>query len=620
MGSGRVLGGAVGEGARGVPSLVMVFVMCWSLAVGACAAQKSGGSYSEDPIKAGNKALEEMRLADAQAAFEDAEARGYQVPRAKLGLAEVMVRSGRSDEAERLYREALSAQERESGKVFTEAHAGLGILLIDAGRWDEGMAEIRIARKQDSGYWPAIYGEARLYIRDRKWEEAEKLLKNGAKRKGVSQGEDLYHRGWALYYLETDLTEAEKEALSAFYLNPENPVHGELVAEVYGKRNLPALAIAACEEVLQTPGITPTASFIHFTGTLYQKVGRYNEARDLYLRAVSIDSTYAPVLKDLAGLLQLAKQYDTASQTYMRYLERDPDDLGALVGLSGSLYEGGRYTQSLATAEKAMGLDSTRTDVRLAYARAAIRNRDRTIRARGAYVFGELPDTLHWQPKDRVLLATYQIENGALEEARRNLEAVIAADSTYADAYFQTGLLAMKTGNGEAAVENFDKAIRYDPKVALYHLNAGVAHFQGKRIDKAIRSFRESIELDPKFVIGRTLLGQALIAVDSLGAAEAEYKKALRIEPKNGTALRGLGYCQLKRADYQGAVGTYASATEADPKNADGWVGLGQAYLALGNVTEAGKALRQAESIDPNNASLKASWELLNRARRSAGG
>jgi Tfp pilus assembly protein PilF len=111
-----------------------------------------------------------------------------------------------------------------------------------------------------------------------------------------------------------------------------------------------------------------------------------------------------------------------------------------------------------------------------------------------------------------------------------------------------------------------------------------------------------------------------LLAVDSLPAAEAQYKRALGIEPKNGTALRGLGYCCLKRADYQCAGSAYKSATEADPRNADGWVGLAQSYLAVGNVTGAGEALRQAESIDPNNASLKASWELLNRARRSAGG
>lgn len=604
-----------GARSRAVPSFFAALIV-GCLAVVAFAAQKT-----DDPIRTGEKALVEMRLADAKTAFEEAVANNNQVPKAKYGLAEVMLRSGRMEDAEQFYREALDAQAKEGSKPFPEAHAGLGLLLIDAGRWDEGEAEIREARRQNSDYWPAVYGEARLLMRDRKWDAAEKLLNQGAKKKGVSEGEDLFHRGWAFYFLGTnDLSEAETEALSAFHLNPANPVHGRLVAVVYEKRNVPALAIAACEEVLQNPGVTPTASFVHFLGTLYQKVGRYNDARDSYLRAVAIDSTYTPVLKDLAGLLQLAKQYDKSSQIFMRFIERQPDDVEARVGLVGSLFEGGRYAQALSAAEEVMAIDSTRTDVRLAYGRAALKSRDRSIRSRGAALFETLPDTLHWTSKDRVLWASYQIETNALEDARRNLGQVVASDSTNAEAYFQLGLVSLKGGNADEAVENFDKAIGLDPNVPLYHLNVGVAYFQNKRFEKAIPAFRRAIGLDPRFVVGHTLLGQALIAVDSLSAAEAQYKKALGVEAKNATALRGLGYCYLKRSSYQEAANVYKSATEADPKNADAWVGLAQSYLGLGNVSGAETALRQAQSIDPNNASLRASWDAVNRARRGAGG
>jgi tetratricopeptide (TPR) repeat protein len=605
---------------RGARSPVAPSVLI-ALAIGCAAVLALAAQKGDDPIRAGNKALDEMRLEDAKVAFEEAVASNIQVPKAKWGLAEVMARSGRLDDAERLYREALDAQAKEGDKPFPEAHAGLGLLLVDTGKWDEGAAEIKKARAQGPDYWPAIYGEARILLRDHKWDAAEKLLNEGSKKKGVAQGEDLFHRGWAIYYMGTnDLTEAETEALSAFHLNPANPVHGKLVAEVYERRNVPALAIAACEEVMNTAGVTPTASFVHFMGTLYQKVGRYNEARDSYLKAVSIDSTYTPVLKDLAGLFQLAKQYDKSAQIYMRYVEKEPGDVEAMVGLAGSLYDGGRYAQALNAAEKAMALDSTRTDVRLAYGRAALKSRERAMRDRGAAMFQALPDTLHWKPKDKVLLASYQIETNALEDARRNLNEVVAADSTNAEAYFQLGLVALKSNRAEEAVGYFDKAILRDPNVPLYHLNVGVAYFQTKQFDKAIPAIRRSIALDPKFVIGRTLLGQALIAVDSLSAAETQYKRALEVEPKNATALRGLGYCYLKRSAYQEAAGVYKSATEADPKNADAWVGLAQAYIGVGNVSGAEGALHQAQSIDPNNASLRASWDALNRARRGTGG
>jgi tetratricopeptide (TPR) repeat protein len=598
-------------------SLAVLAVGLWAASAGA----RASYSYSEDPIRGGTKALEESRLADAKSLFEQALANSYQVPKAKFGLGEVAARSGILEQAERYYREAIEAQTKEGGKPFAEAHAGLGLVLIDTDRWDEGAKEIHEAYRLDSGYWPAIYGEARLLLQKHKWDDAEVLLNKGAKRKGVGQGEDLFHHGWALYYLGTnELTMAETEALSAFHMNPSYPRHGRLVAEIYERRNVPALAIAACEEVLQTPGVAPTASFVHFMGTLYQKAGRYNEARDSYVRAVEIDSTYVPVYKDWGGLMVLAKQYDRAAQIYLRYLEHEPGDIEALVGLSGALYEGGRYTQALETADKAMALDSSRTDVLIAYARAAIKSRDRSMRDRGARLYSELPDTMTWKSKDRVLLASYQIETNNKESALKTLLDVVATDSTYADAYFQLGLLSLKANSPQEASGYFEKAIRFDPKSALYHLNEGVAQMQLKRLDKAIPELRKSVTLDPRMVSGYTLLGQALIAADSIRVAEAYYKKAIELEPANPAGLRGLGYCYLKRGAFQEALGIYKTATETEPKNADAWVGLGQSHLGLGNIPGAEAALRQAQAIDPNNASLQGSWELLKKARLQAGG
>jgi len=578
-------------------------------------AQKSY-RYEDDPIRAGNKALEEMRLDDARAKFQEAIASSYQLPKAKFGMAEVMARTGRLEEAENLYRDALDMSKRAGEKGFAEAHAGLGILLIDAEKWAEGAEHIATARKQNGGYWPAIYGEARVFIRDKKLDKAKAQLDYGASRRGAGQGEDLYHRGLAFYYLASnDLKAAETEALNALHLNPADPRHGKLVAYVYEKRNVPALAINACEEVLRTPGFVPTASFVHYVGTLYQKAERYNDARDRYVRAVELDSTYAPVLKDLAGLLSLAEQYDQASKVYLRYVALEPNDVDAKVGLTESLTEAGRYRQALDAANQAMEADSSRWDVRLAYARAAIRSRDKGLQARAAQMYAALPDSAQLKAPDFALLAAQQIEAKQLDEGRRNLNRALALDSTYAEAYFQYGLLCFKNNHPDSAIVYFNSAIRHDPKVPLYFLNVGVAQFQLKHMDKAIPAFRSALALDPKLVIGHVLLGQALVSVDSLPAARASYERAIAIDPNNAKALRGLGFVHLRNAAFEDAAGAYKSATTAEPKNADGWAGLGQAYLGQRNLDEAESAFRKAQAIDPNNAALKRGMELLNKAR-----
>lgn len=575
-------------------------------------------TYETDPIRVGTKALEKNDLAAAKAAFEEAVAASHELPKAKVGLAEVATRTGRFEEAENLYREALDIQGREGGKGLPEAEAGLGILQIDTERWDEGGEHITKAYKQNSGYWPAIYGQARIEIRAKKWDKAKSFLDWGASRKGVGQGEDLYHRGMAIYYMgRNDLISAEKEALTALNMNPTDPRHGVLVAQVYERRNVPASAIAACEDVLRQPGVEPTASFIHFLGTLYQKAGRYNDARDQYVKAMDMDSTYAPALKDLGGLFELAKQHDNASKVYLRYIELEPDDVEAYVGLTESLGESGRFAQAMQTAHKAMELDSTRADVRLVYARTALRNRDKTLRSRGADAYASLPDSVQLGAEDLVLLASYEIDNGRLAEAKARLDAAVMADSAYADAYFQRGLLSFKTNSPDSAIMNFQEAIQHDPKVALYHLNLGVAYFQANQLDLAKPALRKAIALDKRPVMGRVLLGQALVSSDSLEAAEAEYQKALAMDPKNARALRGLGFTYLRSQSYDKAADTYKAAADADPRSADAWAGLGQSYLGLGDLANAEDAFSKAQSLDPSNPSLKRGRDLLNKMKKS---
>jgi tetratricopeptide (TPR) repeat protein len=587
------------------------------LSLSATAHAQKSYRYEDDPIRAGSKALEENRLDDARAKFSEAVAASYQLPKAKWGLAEVDARTGRLTQAEALFREALDLSRRAGEKGFAEAHAGLGIILADHEKWAEAAEHISVARKQNGGYWPAIYGEARVLINEKKLDKAKSQLDFGASRRGVGQGEDLYHRGLAIYYIaKNDLKSAETEALGALHLNPSDPRHGKLVATVYEKRNVPALAINACEEVLRTPGFTPTASFLHYTGTLYQKGERYNEAREKYVKAVELDSTYTPVLKDLAGLLALASQYDNAAKVYLRYVTLEPDDVQARVGLAEALSESGRTKQALEAANAAMAMDSTRSDVRLAYARAAIRSRDKNQQARAASIYTSLsPDSVKLTASDYALLGAQQIDAQQLELGRQNLNKAAELDSTNAETQFQIGMMHFKAQHPDSAITYFRSAIRKDPKKPLYFLNLGVAHLQLRQYDKSIPAFRSSIALDNKLPIGHVLLGQALVSVDSLEAGQAAYQKALDIDPANGKALRGIGFIHLRNSAFDEAASAYKMSTAAEPRNADGWAGLGQAYLGMRNLEEAEDAFRKAQAIDPNNATLKRGMETLNRAR-----
>ncbi len=576
-------------------------------------------ALDEDPIRLGEKALEQGRLADARVSFLEAVAHDYQVPRAKYGLAQVAVREGRYDDAEPLFREALARKQQEDKADYPEARAGLGLLLLRYGRDQEAAQEFDKALQGDSRLWQARYGQARLLLAQQHWEEAKKLLDQGAQLKGAAEGEDEYHFGMALYWLgKNSLPEAEKEALLALHLNAWDPDYGTLVGRVYEKRNAPTLAIDAFEKALQSPGMIPSAPMLCSLGALYQKVGRYNEARDRYLRAVAVDSTYAPALKDLADLFRLAKQYDRAARTYLRYITLEHDDVEALLGLAESCIEIRQYEQAVEAARAAMALDDSRTDVRLAFARSGIRSREIATRAEAARVYANLPAGTDLQAQDYVALADYQTETKQYPQARQSLDRALALDPQQANAYFQQGVIDLEMGQPQAAITHLEKAIDLKSDSPVYYLDLGIANFQAQRLGQAIPAFRHALRLNEGLTVGRLLLAQALAVSDSLAGAEVQYQKVLDAEPQNAKALRGLGFCHIRRADYREALRIYQAATAADPQNADGWAGLGNAYLGLENWDAAETAFGKAAAIDPGNITMRKGRELLNRARQEA--
>lgn len=566
----------------------------------------------EDPIRLGTKALAQGRWADAKARFDEAIANAYKVDQAKYGLAEVAVREGRPESAEPLYRGAIEARRGE----FPEARAGLGLLLLRAGRDRDAAWEFDRALTEKPDLWDAIYGRARVLLGEGKTDEAKALLAKGAKRKGVAEGEDRYHYGMALLYsAQGDLASAEPEALLAMHLNPADPEHGALVARIYEQKNSPALAIDAYERVLATPGTSPTAPMLHALGRLYQRVERYTDARDRYLQAVDVDSTYAPALRDLADVFRLAKQSEKAARVYLRYLLAEPDDVDARVHLAECYLELGQYEPAAEAARVAAAHDSTRTDARFALARAGIRSGDVAARGEAAALFPTLPDSLPWKAEDFVALASVQVEAKQPDAAEQSLARALALDPDLPDAHFQQGLLHLGAARPDSAIVAFQRAVQGNPEAPLYHLNLGIAYYQAKRIADSIPAFRRALELRPELTAGRLLLAQTLAVSDSVAAAAKEYRRVLDAEPENAKALRGLGFCYIRSADYKEAVRSYEAATKAEPGNADGWAGLGNAYLGLQNWDAAEKAFDKARVIDPANSTMRKGLELLKKAR-----
>jgi tetratricopeptide (TPR) repeat protein len=590
--------------------IATLLAACVLLSAGSAAAKKEY-SYEENPVRLGFAALKEGKVADAKAHFQEAIANDHELPRARHGLAEVLSRQGNLSEAEPLYRQAL-----EGASPFPEAHAGLASLLLRTERVEEARAEVAQALREKDDLWDALYAKGMLLIVDQRFDEAKEVLAKGAKKKGLKDGEDRYHHAMAhWHFAQGNLEAAEKEALAATTLSPSEVDYIQLLADIYARRGQPGLAIQSYETVLETPGVEPSAPFYHQLGNLFEEIREPNEALRRYQEAVKIDSTFAPALRDMGRLYSLGNLHDKAFLAYKRTVQLAPDDLESHVQLIRSALEVRQVKEAHEAARRAFAMDSTRTDVRLLYARSAAQDKETS---RAAELYATVPDTL-LEAVDHVRLGQIAFEAKNWETALTHLRLGVAGDSTSAEGYYILGLAEMNSKNPEAAAEALARATVLAPTFTPAWLNLGVAQLQAGRSQEGVATLRKAQGLAPENVNVLLSLGQALAGSDSTDAAIAVYREIIDRDPENARAFRGLGTCQMQKKSYGEARTALVRATALDANSADAWALLGQAYLGLNDVLRARQAAEKCLAIDPGHARGRSVLDTSKQAQASRG-
>ncbi len=599
---------------------VIALVLAIAIPLVAVAAKKSY-RYEDDPIRLGLKALEEGRIDDARNYFTEAITNEHQAYRAHYGLGELLSVQADYANAEPLYRQAIIEKNKETGSPdFPEAHVGLGFVVMRLQRYAEAKQEFEQALREKGNLWEAQYGLARIAIEDGKLDDAMNLLEKGAKKKGFKEREDLYRYGMGLVqFKKDDLLAAEKNALTAFNINPNDPDYGTLVAEIYTKRGYRTGAIDAYEKALATPGLMVTAPVHHRLGVLYQEEKRYNDALEQYKQAVRMDSTYAAAVKDMASLYSLANRNEEAATAFLAYSRLRPDDSVGFAGFAEACLKTKRNKQALEAAQQAFKIDSTNVAVRITLARASFLNRERGTAGR---LYSTVTDSTKFEALDFVRIGQIQLDAKDYDPAEKNLLRALKMDSTQADAYFSLGLIELGQGYPDSAVIQFERSVQLAPTNAGAWLNMGIAFMQLKPplFPEAIRSLRESGRLAPDYMPGLTILGQALVAADSFPAAVKVYKIVREKDPKNAGALRGLGFCYLKLKEYGQASTVLKEAMEADPGNPDGWTMLGQAQALQGQLEQALASAERALAITPGHPGAKKLIDAIKGAKKPAAG
>ncbi len=208
--------------------------------------------------------------------------------------------------------------------------------------------------------------------------------------------------------------------------------------------------------------------------------------------------------------------------------------------------------------------------------------------------------------------AQAKMEQGDYEGAFTDLQAIVEANPDDAEAQFQLGMAALRSGHSEVAEAAFQKAMELDPmrEAAVYH-NLGVLYYQQGQTDEAIAYFKKALALEPDdpdthYQLGAAYLVQALPAdpnapvdLSMVEQAMDEFKHALAIEPEKAEALVGLGNAYLLEGKTEEAIVQLEEAVKVAPEMPEALFTLGRAYAQAGRIEEAKETLHRFLETNP---------------------
>jgi tetratricopeptide (TPR) repeat protein len=280
----------------------------------------------------------------------------------------------------------------------------------------------------------------------------------------------------------------------------------------------------------------------------------------------------------------------------------------------------GEYTKAAPYFDGALALEPNSSEIRLAYARAAMEAGDLD---HAQTVARQLLTEEAGNPKG--LAAAHEVLGGTLlkmnedPQARQELEAAVGLDPSFDNAY-NLAVACLDMDDEKCADRLFTgMEATYGDTPAL-HMQFGLAWGQSDFGPRAEEEFKKVIAEDPKFPEAHYCLAATYRDEHETATAplvEKEIKEDLAITPGDFLAWAALGKLAESQQNYAAAAKYLGQAIRLNPRNPDAWLYQGQMDYGLKQWAAAEKSLRHAIQLttDPsrNRYQIRDAHYLLGR-------
>src|SRR3954469_23404560 len=153
---------------------------------------------------------------------------------------------------------------------------------------------------------------------------------------------------------------------------------------------------------------------------------------------------------------------------------------------------------------------------------------------------------------------------GRLAEAESIYRQVLQQQPDNPNALHLLGLIALDTGQPDAAIALIRRAVAVRPQTAALHMSLGRACEAAGKSTDAIAAYEDAARLDAQNPQPWLALGNVLFAVGQMTRAEVVYRTAAALAPQDGTIRNNLA-AVLIQLDREDEAATVCEAALSEP-------------------------------------------------------
>ncbi len=478
----------------------------------------------------------------------------------------------------------------------------LAKLAAEDGRYDEALAKVDKLVNKNPDNVVLQYERAMILVDASRIDDAEAAL-----RKVVAAKTDFYDAQRMLGRIIIDRAGSDRakidDALShlqaAFKIYPDDLATGMAVAQIL----LNTGRWAESEKVLGTMlERAPDQRAINYLyGQALTKLGRGNESRQFYERAVEVDPTFGPAVQQLVDIYEAANEFGKAAAVLQPLIAEEPVNV-ELQRRQAYLYLRAGEAEKARAELKAL-VDADPKDTRSIFYLAEAYN-DLEQYGEADKLYRKL---LEATPDDPDVLASYglsQIGQHKFDEAAKTFQAMQKLpelpENLQVLARTQLAFIDLQKGNYAAAIDEARPVLVFRDKPNAQAVNTALeAMKKQKRFADAVALLQPLVDKyasDP-FVNARYV--EFLLRAGDKDRARVAASTQAKFGVRNTV---GAAEAYVQNEQYDAAVTLLQDALKAKPDEVDLQFELGSAYERAGKKADAEKVFQQILDKHPDNS------------------